>query len=680
MKFYKTFKNQISALVLLIMLTPTMMISQDKQPKKIIYETDMCADVDDVGGLAILHALANNEEAEILAVCFNEVHPDGAPAIDAINTWYGRGDIPIGIYKGNLDSPHGSSYLQYVAKFPHDLEAEDAPSALDVYRQVLAAQPDSSVTIVSVGFLNNINDLLIAEPDLVARKVKELVQMAGVYNDGFNLVQHNLVSVSENVIQNWPTPIVISQEGGSIYTGDNYQSAPQENPAREAYYRYFGSSYRGRPSWDEMAVLYGVRGLSNYFYEITSGTGRLQNGYVWQMQAGFRSYLSNRYENSTYVKIIEDLMDQLPIGAHFDLSAESGWLPMTVELDASKSNVGGIRSIQKYLWDFGDGFSGEGMTITHEYISAGSYIIRLAVVDDLGDTLWAAKQVQVSNPVFSQDPYYGNLLNYLFFQSDLWSTQIDEDDLRLYLSNGMRNPDIALPGYTFIKDSLYSDFTLTLKTRIDEDLSINSLASYKIIFGFKDENNYNYLLMKYTTSRLVNVTNSQSIDIKRTTQKGIPDEQYHQLTMYLSGDQLTVTLDDSVFLSTTNSRLVKRGKIGFGSSQYAVYFDDIGIQGNAIPAGIDCGINIPENFILWQNYPNPFNGATKIRFALSRGDIVKIEIYNCLGQKLGTLVNQFLPAGLHTIEFDSAHLVSGTYFYTMQAGAFRDMKKMILLK
>ena len=58
----------------------------ETEPTKVIYETDMCADVDDVGGLAVLHAFANSGQAEILAVCFNEVHPSGAAAIDAINT------------------------------------------------------------------------------------------------------------------------------------------------------------------------------------------------------------------------------------------------------------------------------------------------------------------------------------------------------------------------------------------------------------------------------------------------------------------------------------------------------------------------------------------------------------------------------------------------------------------
>ncbi len=289
------------------------MIAQDTQTKKIIYETDMCLDVDDVGGLAILHALANSGEAEILAVCFNEVHPYGALAIDAINTWYGRGDIPIGVYKGDLYKPDKSKYLKFVARFPHDLENSNTEDALSVYREVLSQQPDSSVTIISVGFLTNLNELLLAEPDLISKKVKELVIMAGLNSDGFNLVRHNLSSVSENIIENWPTSLVLSYEGGSIFTGDDLKFTPEENPVREAYFRYFGKKFRGRSSWDEMAVLYGVRGSQSYFNEITEGSGSLPTVYIWNMKAGHRSFLKNSLHAKSYAKIIQGLMLEPPL-------------------------------------------------------------------------------------------------------------------------------------------------------------------------------------------------------------------------------------------------------------------------------------------------------------------------------------------------------------------------------
>ena len=685
MKIYKPLVKTILNFLLIIILVPTLMIAQEIQPKKIIYETDMCADVDDVGGLAILHALANGGEANILAVCFNEVHPYGAAAIDAINTWYGRGNIPVGIYKGQLDNPHGSGYLEHVAGFPHDLESSEAPSALDVYRQVLAEQPDSSVTIVSVGFLNNLNDLLIAEPDLVIQKVKELVQMAGVYNDGFNLVQHNLVSVSENVIRNWPTPLVISQEGGSILTGDNLQSAPEENPVREAFYRYFGDDYHGRPSWDEMAVLYGVRGLGSYFNEITSGTGSLRNGYVWQMEPGFRSYLTNRYSNPTYVRIIEELMDQLPIGAHFSISEYSGWVPFSVDFDASISNVGGNLSVQQYLWDFGDGTSAEGETVTHEYTSTGAYHVQLTVVDNNSDSLHTSDSIRVSDPMFSPIDYFGNVLNYVRNQDELWSTRIDSDDLRYYLSNDPRSAEISMPGFSFVKDSTYSDFTLSINTRTGEDLSQNSLADYSIIFGYEDEDNYNYILMKQTTSRLINISNGQSIALGWTNQKGIPDEQFHEVVLNLSDNQLTITVDDSVFLSSTSPRLIKDGKIGFGSTKHSVFFDDIIVLRSGSPANIYYPNSMPVQFKLWQNYPNPFNPKTTIRFDLPQKSSVELFIFDITGRKIRTIMKGKRSAGSHEIVWDSLDdtdlsVPSGVYFAQLQIGDIVKTIKLNLIR
>lgn len=285
---------------------------EEMHPKKVIFETDMSTDVDDVGALAVLHALADSGEAEILAISFNEVHPSGANAICAINTWYNRGDIPIGIYKGDLADPDESSYLDALANFPHDLPTTPTPSSLELYLQVLSEQPDNSVTIISVGFLNNLYDLLKANPDLVAKKVTELVVMALVVDDPYNTVRHDLIDTSAYVLQNWPTLLVISHHGESVHTGERLAETPAGNPVREAYYRRFNEQYKGRSSWDQIAVLYGVRGLGDYFTEVTEGKGRLSNGYAWEMKSGFRSYLEVRLSDSEFVEIIENLMIKPP--------------------------------------------------------------------------------------------------------------------------------------------------------------------------------------------------------------------------------------------------------------------------------------------------------------------------------------------------------------------------------
>jgi len=88
----------------------------------------------------------------------------------------------------------------------------------------------------------------------------------------------------------------------------------------------------------------------------------------------------------------------------------------------------------------------------------------------------------------------------------------------------------------------------------------------------------------------------------------------------------------------------------------------------------------PTELKLYQNYPNPFNPTTRINYSLPKAGKVELFVYNLLGQKLVELVNSEKPAGHHTINFDASNLSSGVYFYSLQAGQFINVKKMILLE
>jgi len=282
-------------------------------PTKVIYETDFTVDVDDVGALAVLHALADNGEAEILAVSYNEVQSRAADAIDAINTWYGRGDIPIGLYDKPLADPdYFHSYIDPLAGMANDITDNWVGSSLDLYQRVLSEQPDNSVTIVSVGFLNNLYDLLRTDPNLVAQKVDKLVLMGGVYYDDFNFVRHDLVEQTQYILEHWPTPVIVSQEGVYIKTGAALEDTPEDNPVRLAYYAWFDSSFQDRSSWDQVAALYGVRGSSEYFEEVDTGSGQLANDYQWKMEPDRRLYLTHKLSTTEMAKIIEALMVQPP--------------------------------------------------------------------------------------------------------------------------------------------------------------------------------------------------------------------------------------------------------------------------------------------------------------------------------------------------------------------------------
>jgi predicted GH43/DUF377 family glycosyl hydrolase len=90
--------------------------------------------------------------------------------------------------------------------------------------------------------------------------------------------------------------------------------------------------------------------------------------------------------------------------------------------------------------------------------------------------------------------------------------------------------------------------------------------------------------------------------------------------------------------------------------------------------------SIPQNYTLSQNHPNPFNPSTKIKFDLPKPETVTIEIYSIIGQKIETLLNKPMPAGYHEVTFDGQNLSSGIYLYRIEAGAWYDVKKMVLIK
>jgi len=90
--------------------------------------------------------------------------------------------------------------------------------------------------------------------------------------------------------------------------------------------------------------------------------------------------------------------------------------------------------------------------------------------------------------------------------------------------------------------------------------------------------------------------------------------------------------------------------------------------------------SIPEGFSLEQNYPNPFNPSTTIRFSIPETELVSLKVYNSIGEHVADLVNQELPSGNYTVNWNAANVSSGIYFYTLSGNSFKETKKMILLK
>jgi hypothetical protein len=103
-------------------------------------------------------------------------------------------------------------------------------------------------------------------------------------------------------------------------------------------------------------------------------------------------------------------------------------------------------------------------------------------------------------------------------------------------------------------------------------------------------------------------------------------------------------------------------------------FRDFTTDVNEIPG------STPSAYALEQNFPNPFNPGTTINFSIPTEGFVTLDVYNSIGQKVASLVNETKTAGSYTVGFDATNLTSGIYFYRISSGSFSETKKMILLK
>jgi ligand-binding sensor domain-containing protein len=124
------------------------------------------------------------------------------------------------------------------------------------------------------------------------------------------------------------------------------------------------------------------------------------------------------------------------------------------------------------------------------------------------------------------------------------------------------------------------------------------------------------------------------------------------------------------------------GNKWIGTNGGLTVFNEGGVVGIQVPTRISTNpkSQIPTHVTLSQNYPNPFNPSTTIEFSLPKSEFATLKIYTLLGQEVATLVQDKLPAGNHTYQFDGSNIASGVYMYRIEAGKYSDVKKMILLQ
>ncbi len=258
--------------------------SQGGQRVNIIFDTDMGPDYDDVGAITLLHAFADEKKINLLATIASTRYENVAAVLNIFNTYFHRSQIPIAVSRENglllRDRQHWTDSL--VAKYPHRIKNNSEVSEpVALYRKILSTYADKSITIVTVGFLTNLAALLKSPPDnystlngyeLVKKKVKRLVSMAGKFPAGNEFNINRDAASSAYAYGHWPTEVWFSgfEIGEKIKTGiplinnKNIQHSPVKDVFRICIPMAAEDS-AGRKSWDETAVLVAATGYNSYY-------------------------------------------------------------------------------------------------------------------------------------------------------------------------------------------------------------------------------------------------------------------------------------------------------------------------------------------------------------------------------------------------------------------------------
>jgi hypothetical protein len=310
--------------------TATATATARNAPVRIIIDTDLSLWWDDATALGMANVLEQRGEVRILGVMSDVKNPVAAAALDAIDTAYGHGTIPVGAVADSAANTAKHGYSDVLAEeLPHAIRnSSQAQPAVRLYRRLLAAQPDHSVTVVAIGGDTNLAGLLQSGPGqgsslqgraLVAAKVKKLVIEDGLFPTGGPPFTNESIDIAatKDIVGTggWPTPMawvdgftgVYTKVGASLCT-----SVPPKNPMRIVYTALFHCGAPGDGDWDGPTLLYAVKGPSDVFSDLGQGGAAVinpQGGLSWGPGAGHPSevyvHVANQSElNATINSLI----------------------------------------------------------------------------------------------------------------------------------------------------------------------------------------------------------------------------------------------------------------------------------------------------------------------------------------------------------------------------------------
>jgi inosine-uridine nucleoside N-ribohydrolase len=306
---------------------------------KILLDTDMDSDCDDAGTLAVAATLHREGVAELAGVLCSIPEPACAWYTRAVLERYGL-VVPVGSlrlpewetadryagYRTHREraKANGTVYNEIIGGEWHAANPDAAiPDAVALYRRLLAAAEDGSITICAIGTLTALARVLDSPPDdvspldgrsLVAAKVTALATMAeGWFPEGADVFNWKMdLQASARVLRDWPGTVVVSPWGRQVCVGERFLAeAPDDHPVARAYRIHLGTRATNRPCWDQLAYLIAALGEDAPFAQhagnqmtFDEATGR----HRWQTGGGLFIHVEPTETNEELARRVEDLM------------------------------------------------------------------------------------------------------------------------------------------------------------------------------------------------------------------------------------------------------------------------------------------------------------------------------------------------------------------------------------
>lgn len=297
----------------------------------VLIDVNIDGDCTNMGALSVLHEYVNQDKARILATtaCFNS--PLATGCIKAVNRYYGRSDLPVGILHCQNET-HPTPFMKTVNEtFCRDKpNGEDAPDTVEVLRRALAQEPDGSVTFVVAGCFASAAALLQSDPDdisplsgqdLCDRKIKRLIAMAGQFPTFDETFAENNIRVqipaARYVIEHWKNELVLTGFEIGIRTRsllDFRLYGPDDHPLKMMYVINDGDKnwyMDGNPSFDQTAVMEAVEPGKYFNYHayghinVTEKEGIT----IWEAaEGGKQTYLLPKVPFDEVGKVIDNMI------------------------------------------------------------------------------------------------------------------------------------------------------------------------------------------------------------------------------------------------------------------------------------------------------------------------------------------------------------------------------------